>query len=488
MGGTSSATRRRPTSTPTRPRSPSRHWWRAATTSPTRRCTPRSASSHHAAGQRRVAVVRRRRPELHVALDLRHRRRWATTSSRLLARHRRPDTRRHRVREPDRLVALAAADESTDGRRPHRQPERQLRREHVRHVADGAGTVQSWLPIMQAGRRTVRSPVPPIDPPPSVERRVEPRGRCPWSPRDIHRMTAARAARGSCSRSRSPRRSSVPGRPRARRTAQACSAHAVVVVEPGPGAVTICFNGTISGLDALQLAGANPVTYGFSGQGAAVCQLFGVGNPADSSCLVGPGGQYWAYYRAAPGAGGWTYSRGGASSTTVVDGSVEGWRYGTGGAPGFVSYCAVVGCGPPPTDPPPSDRASDAPPVTAAPSATRARRWPPTAAGTAPATRRRRTRPSRARAATRTPAPSGDAAADGKDGATSTTGQSGTTDQRSAARTAPTRAGSRPRGGTRRQRWWAGSPSGLIVAVASSRTGSVAGLWLRRRRRGPAPG
>ena len=73
---------------------------------------------------------------------------------------------------------------------------------------------------------------------------------------------------------------------------------------------SIHFDGTINGIDALQLAGANPVTYGFAGQGAAVCQLYGVGNPADGSCLIGPGGQYWAYFRAAPGAGGWTYSRG----------------------------------------------------------------------------------------------------------------------------------------------------------------------------------
>src|SRR4051812_26285365 len=148
-------------------------------------------------------------------------------------------------------------------------------------------------------------------------------------------------------------------------TTQGCSARAVVVVEPGPGPVTICFDGSISGLDALQLAGANPATYGFAGQGGAVCQLFGVGNPADSSCLTGPGGQYWAYYRAGPGAGSWTYSRGGASTTTVTDGSVEGWRYGTGGAPGFVSFCAVVGCAPPPTDPPPATQG--VPPATAAP-------------------------------------------------------------------------------------------------------------------------
>ena len=74
-------------------------------------------------------------------------------------------------------------------------------------------------------------------------------------------------------------------------TAQGCSAHAIVVVQPGPGPVPICFDGTISGLSALQLAvGGNVATYGFAGQGAAVCAINGVGNSADSSCLIGPGG------------------------------------------------------------------------------------------------------------------------------------------------------------------------------------------------------
>ena len=259
-------------------------------------------------------------------------------------------------------------------------------------------------------------------------------------------------------------------------TTQGCSARAVVVVEPGPGPVTICFDGSISGLDALQLAGANPVTYGFAGQGAAVCQLFGVGNPADSSCLVGPGGEYWAYYRAGPGAGGWTYSRGGASTTTVTDGSVEGWRYGTGAAPGFVSFCAVVGCGPPPTDPPP---ATQAPP-----------------AGHARARHRRRRRT--ARRPTAAPAAVGRASASKADGkADSTVGRQrprttsptsgtdagkgadradvdhGTTGQRR------TNTSDRAQGGPTPQRWRpastgggsdGGSPIGVIVAHRDRRS------------------
>ena len=259
-------------------------------------------------------------------------------------------------------------------------------------------------------------------------------------------------------------------------TAQGCAARAVVVVEPGPGAVPICFSGAISGLDALQLAGANPLTYGFAGQGAAVCQLFGVGNPADSSCLIGPGGQYWAYYRAAPGAGGWTYSRGGASASTVVDGSVEGWRYGTGAAPGFVSFCAVVGCGPPPTEAPPPAPPVTSPPVVAGGTAT------PPAAGTTATT----AAPSSAKAGTGGDgATDGQTATTGKDGTTSTTGKSGTvTGEHSSRRDSGTvELASGGDSGSD-----SGSPVGVIVAVAVVALGAGAGLWLRRRRRGSAPG
>lgn len=262
---------------------------------------------------------------------------------------------------------------------------------------------------------------------------------------------------------------------------QGCSSRAVVVVEPGPGPVTICFDGTISGLDALQLAGANPVTYGFAGQGGAVCQLYGVGNPADSSCLVGPGGQYWAYYRAGPGAGGWTYSRGGASSTTVTDGSVEGWKYGTGAAPGFVSFCAVAGCAPPPTDPPPVTEA--APPVTAAPATAAPVTGAPSDTA-APGT----TKPARGSEAAKDGGRSGDhpssGAADPKRGGTTTTGKSGTktSDHRPSSGNVELASGGSGGGGG------AGSPVGVVVALAAVAVAVATGLLLRRRRRGPAPG
>ena len=261
-------------------------------------------------------------------------------------------------------------------------------------------------------------------------------------------------------------------------SSQSCSARAVVVVEPGPGAVSICFDGSISGMEALQLAGANPVTYGFSGQGGAVCQLYGVGNPADQSCLIGPGGQYWAYFRAAPGATGWTYSRGGASSTTVTDGSVEGWRYGTGAAPGFVSFCAVIGCAPPTTDPPPQVTAAPAP----APAET-----PAPAGPVATAAPSGTTRPGSSTTADDQPATSTGGATKGAGSAspTSTTGnakeQGGSTRSRRASNV-EIAAGPGTGGND------SGSPTGVIVAGAVLLIGTGAAVWFRRRRQGPAPG
>jgi hypothetical protein len=129
--------------------------------------------------------------------------------------------------------------------------------------------------------------------------------------------------------------------------AQAGSSRAVIVI--GNSTYTISFNGSISGLQALQMV-ASVETVNFGGSlGNAVCKINGVGNaPTSSTCLVGPGGAYWRYFRAAPGATGWSYSSTGASGTTVTDGSVEGWYYGASGSPPFHSFCSVAGCGPPP--------------------------------------------------------------------------------------------------------------------------------------------
>jgi hypothetical protein len=128
--------------------------------------------------------------------------------------------------------------------------------------------------------------------------------------------------------------------------AHAAPSRAVIVI--GNSTYTISFSGSVSGLQALQMvASVETVSYGGS-LGAAVCKINGVGNaPTSSTCLTGPGGAYWRYFRAAPGASGWSYSSQGASGTTVTDGWVEGWYYGASGSPPFHSFCDTAGCGPP---------------------------------------------------------------------------------------------------------------------------------------------
>lgn len=132
--------------------------------------------------------------------------------------------------------------------------------------------------------------------------------------------------------------------------AHAASSRAVIVI--GNSAHTISFNGTITGLQALQMV-ASVETIGY-GQGTAVCKINGVGNPAVAGqCLGETSGEYWSYWRSPPGSNGWTYSGRGAGTTTVSDGSVEGWAFGGGSPPPYHSFCDVAGCAPPPPPPPP---------------------------------------------------------------------------------------------------------------------------------------
>ena len=122
---------------------------------------------------------------------------------------------------------------------------------------------------------------------------------------------------------------------------------AMVVVETGSATYrqVITFTAdSITGLQALDLAGAQPVVYTFAGQGGAVCRLFGVGRDAGPNCLGGADGdnRYWAYFRAPAGTSSFTYSRSGAGSTQVHDGDVEGWRFGTGAQPGYAALPPVT--------------------------------------------------------------------------------------------------------------------------------------------------
>jgi hypothetical protein len=144
--------------------------------------------------------------------------------------------------------------------------------------------------------------------------------------------------------------------------------HAAVIVDTGGTVkrVVVTFGeDSITGLDALQRAGTNPVVYQFGGQGGAVCRLLGVGRDAGPNCLGGADGdaRYWAYFRAPAGTSSFKYSSVGAGSARVHDGDVEGWKFGTGAAPQYVSLASLL----PPPPPPPTPSPATAPAATAAP-------------------------------------------------------------------------------------------------------------------------
>jgi hypothetical protein len=127
---------------------------------------------------------------------------------------------------------------------------------------------------------------------------------------------------------------------------------AAIVVDSGSGPVARCITfseSSISGLDALRRAGFDPEVRGYAGEGGAVCRMNGIGCSADANCLTCSAPNYWAYYRADTGAGGYTYSSAGAGTTTVSDGDVEAWRWGSGAAPSFHSFASVCPLEPPPT-------------------------------------------------------------------------------------------------------------------------------------------
>jgi len=66
---------------------------------------------------------------------------------------------------------------------------------------------------------------------------------------------------------------------------------------------------------------------------AFVCRINGLPTPAVDPCInTPPATAYWSYWHAVPG-GTWSYSSLGASSYNPVQGTVEGWRYGSGQAP-----------------------------------------------------------------------------------------------------------------------------------------------------------
>ena len=122
-------------------------------------------------------------------------------------------------------------------------------------------------------------------------------------------------------------------------TAQAatCGAQQVTVVVQylGGGQVTRCTNGDPgTGIDALTSAG---FSYQFAPrQPGFVCTING--NPGNRVCMKP---KYWSYWHASRPGAGWTYSSEGAGTYNPAPGSVEGWRFDCGAAPGGASKCAA---------------------------------------------------------------------------------------------------------------------------------------------------
>ncbi|MBW3595314.1 MAG: hypothetical protein KY391_07015 [Actinobacteria bacterium] len=143
----------------------------------------------------------------------------------------------------------------------------------------------------------------------------------------------------------------------------ACAAegpHAVLVVDtdaPG-GEFRYCValpDGSVTGIELIQLANdQHGLQYRLGYGGNAVCQLAGVGYDSDECLEEGP--EFWGYWRG-DGSGGWDWSSSGGNATTVRDGDVEGWAWGTGNdgsshpsppATTFESVCGARSGGDPP--------------------------------------------------------------------------------------------------------------------------------------------
>jgi hypothetical protein len=153
---------------------------------------------------------------------------------------------------------------------------------------------------------------------------------------------------------------------------------AAVIVDTGAEVheVVITFTeDSITGVEALQLAGADPET-NTTDSGTAVCALYGVGRPAAPDCVDGQGDNddSWAYFRAPSGESTFDDSADDPGSSQVHDGDVEGWKWGDGTtAPAYVSVADLMA---PPAagEPPTTDPPTTVPPPTTRPPTTR----PPT--------------------------------------------------------------------------------------------------------------
>lgn len=158
---------------------------------------------------------------------------------------------------------------------------------------------------------------------------------------------------------------------------------AAVVIDTGTQVRKICVRFSepeLTGEELLRRAKVDAVFAEYS-IGQAVCSLCGTGCPADDCfCESGTTGRYWNYSR--DGEAGWQRSSLGASSTTVKDGDIDGWAWGTEGAVppwiGFESICVETDAGASP------ESAATPARVTATPSAAPVAATTPTASAQRP--------------------------------------------------------------------------------------------------------
>lgn len=111
---------------------------------------------------------------------------------------------------------------------------------------------------------------------------------------------------------------------------------------------------SVSGLRVIELAAEqHGVSYSLGYQGQAVCMLAGVGSD-EEECFQG-GEPFWGYWRT-EGSGAWSWSGTGAGGSSVEDGDVEGWAWGTGNdggshpAPPATTHASVCGVDEEPDD------------------------------------------------------------------------------------------------------------------------------------------
>jgi cell division septation protein DedD len=134
--------------------------------------------------------------------------------------------------------------------------------------------------------------------------------------------------------------------------AHAAVHHAALVIQHSSGSlITRCVafaEAQITGLQLVQRSGVSYTAQDFGSIGSAMCQLDREPSTVPAGCFGS--GRYWQYFHRQGGA--WQASMVGASSSTLHDGDMDGWRYAAGAAqsPAIIAFQAVCGPSTPPVN------------------------------------------------------------------------------------------------------------------------------------------